>query len=548
MHARTYGLLLLVPLLVAPLACGSESESEGASAGNAGAGGQAAAGGAAGRGGNGGSGGSAGASTSGGAAVGLGGGSGGAAGMDSGKGGTPSTAGSAAGGEVSQQGDAPTTRVAFEASDATLLNPERGFYVTGDLADLRDLGDVRAEGKTLIYAAAHLDAYLGGDHEQDLPARALADIRAGFSAIRAAGLKAVVRFQYDDGEGYPDGANDASEAAIVRHIEQLAPVLADNLDVLFVLQAGFIGAWGEWHTSLNFSDGTGDRAARKRIVEALINAAPGVRIGVRYPAYKRMFYGDAATSESDLLAATPAALVGHVNDCFVSSEDDVGTYQYEAMDVLKDYLEGDTAYTPIGGETCAEHARNACAVTVPEMERFHYSYINSEYNEAVLARWEREGCSSEIEQRLGYRLGLVSAELPEAARPGGTFSLTLVLDNTGFAALTNRRPVVLSLSGQGARHEAELPADPRLFLPGEHTVAARVRLPANLAPGSYRLSLSLPDAHETLSLRPEYAIQFANTGVWDESQGENQLGNLAISSDGPGATDPNAGDALEILP
>jgi hypothetical protein len=74
------------------------------------------------------------------------------------------------------------------------------------------------------------------------------------------------------------------------------------------------------------------------------------------------------------------------------------------------------------------------------------------------------------------------------------------------------------------------------------------RLPANLAPGSYRLSLFLPDADETLRTRPEYAIQFANTGVWDESEGSNQLGNLAISSDGPGATDPNAGDALEIVP
>jgi hypothetical protein len=185
---------------------------------------------------------------------------------------------------------------------------------------------------------------------------------------------------------------------------------------------------------------------------------------------------------------------------------------------------------------------------VPEMERFHYSYINSEYNEAVLARWDSEGCGSEIEQRLGYRLSLVSAELPEAARPGGTFSLTVVLDNTGFAALTNRRPVVLVLSGEGQRHEAELPADPRLFLPGEHTLAARLRLPANVAPGSYRLSLFLPDADETLRTRADYAIQFANTGVWDESEGENQVSSLAISSDGPGATDPNAGDALEILP
>jgi hypothetical protein len=539
-------------VLAAQLSCGSDSKPDAASgAGTAGEGGAAGGAGIAGAttaGGTAGlaaSGGAAGTASSGGAAGGAGtsSGTGGA-----GEAGASASAGSGAGGEPSQEGDAPTTDIAFEATDSELLNPERGFYVTGDLANMHDLDGVRAEGMTLIYAAAHLDEYLGADHEQDLPAQALEDIASGFTTIRDAGLKAIVRFQYDDGEGYPDGANDASEAGILRHIEQLAPVLAENSDVLFVLQAGFIGAWGEWHTSLNFSDGTGDQDARQRIVEALMDAAPGVRIGVRYPAYKRMFYGEAATAEAALLAAEPVSLVGHINDCFVSSEDDVGTYQYEPMDVLKDYLESDTAYVPIGGETCAEHDRNACSVTVPEMERFHYSYINSEYNETVLARWESDGCLGEIEQRLAYRLSLVSARLPEAARPGGTFSMELVLENRGFAALTNPRPVLLVLSGEGQRYEAELPADPRLWLPGQHTLAARLRLPADLSPGNYRLSLWLPDASAGLRARVEYSVAFANAGVWDELTGENVLSTVAIAADAPGSSDPNAGDAFEVLP
>lgn len=548
MHGRVRALALLV--LALPCACGSDSKSDG----SGGAGGGAGAAGAAGTPSSGGGAGTAG-TAAGSAGTSSTGGNAGTAGIsnESGAGGAgtagaSSEAGAGSGGEPATDGDAPTTDVHFEADDRALLNPERGFYVTGDLADMDDLDYVRDEGKTLIYAAAHLDAYLGADHEQDLPARALDDIEAGFSSVRDAGLKAVVRFQYDDGEGYPDGANDASEAGILRHIEQLAPVLAANRDVLYVLQAGFIGAWGEWHTSLNFSDGTGDQAARKRIVEALSAAVPGVRIGVRYPAYKRMFYGDAPTTEAALLAGDPVSLVSHINDCFVSSEDDVGTYQYEPMQVLKQYLESDTAYAPIGGETCGEDDRNACDVTVPEMERFHYGYLNSEYHQAVLGRWESEGCLDEIDSRLGYRLSLVSAKLPEAARPGGTFSFELVLQNLGFAALTNPRPVVLVLSGEGERYEAELPADPRLWLPGEHTLSASLRLPAELAPGSYRLSLWLPDGDERLRPRVEYAIAFANAGVWDAAEGENMLADLAIAADAPGASDPGAGDAFEVLP
>jgi len=36
---------------------------------------------------------------------------------------------------------------------------------------------------------------------------------------------------------------------ILRHVDQLAPVIRDNADVIYVMQAGFVGAWGEWHSA-----------------------------------------------------------------------------------------------------------------------------------------------------------------------------------------------------------------------------------------------------------------------------------------------------------
>jgi hypothetical protein len=444
-------------------------------------------------------------------------------------------------------GDAPGTPVGYSESGAVFLNPERGFYETANLASIRGLDGVRSGGKTLLYADANLDDYLGENHAQDLPQTFLDDVQAGFNLIRGAGLKAVVRFQYDDGEGYPEGANDAPESWILRHIEQLEPVLAKNLDVMFVLQAGFIGAWGEWHTSNNFEDGFQDREARKRILEALLAAARGIRVGVRYPAYKRMFYGSNPTSQADLLLNSHIARVGHVNDCFVSGNDDVGTYQYEPMTILKSYLESDTLYTPIGGETCAEHERNACAVTLDEMQRFHFTYINSEYHPAVLDRWQSEGCRGEIERRLGYRLLLTAGTLPIAAKPGGTFVLRLSLRNEGFAAPTNRRPVFLVLEGQGQRRTAELDVDPRLWLPGDHSIAAHLRLPTDIAPASYRLALWLPDGAENLRSRADYSLRLANDDIWQEQSGDNTLGELSIALDAPGESDPSAGDAFEVI-
>jgi hypothetical protein len=431
--------------------------------------------------------------------------------------------------------DAPSQPVSFTASSANMLNPERGFYTTTRLTSPGDLAYVRAEGKTLVYAAAHLDDYLGDNHEQDLPEHLLTDVQAGFDAVRAAGIKAVVRFQYDDGERYPAGANDATEATMLRHIAQLAPLLSANEDVLFLLQAGFIGAWGEWHTSLNFVDGPDGKEPRQRIVEGLLDALPSSRrVALRYPAYKRMFFGEQVTSLDDLLASSGRARAAHLNDCFLSSEDDVGTYQYEPLETLKTYLEGDTARVPIGGETCAVHERNACSVATAEMARFHWTYINDQYHREVLARWDDEGCRPDIERKLGYRLALVEGSLPAEVKPGGSMRIALTLRNEGWAAPTNPRPVLLVLEDGGQRLVAELQADPRTWLPGDHELVARLRIPSALAEGDYRLALWLPDAADSLRERADYAIQLANEGTWGAASGDNTLGSLRVTASAEG--------------
>jgi hypothetical protein len=50
-----------------------------------------------------------------------------------------------------------------------------------------------------------------------------------------------------------------------------------------------------------------------------------------------------------------------------------------------------------------------------------------------------------------------------------------------------------------------------------------VKVAAPAEPGTYRLSLWLPDASPSLRDRPEYAVGFANEDVWDAKAGENVL-------------------------
>ncbi len=433
-------------------------------------------------------------------------------------------------------GDAPSTTVTYPSTTDIFLNPERGFYTAIDLAKARDLTQVRPGGKSLVYGAVHLEKYLGANHAKDLPAQLLTDLRAGFAALRSAGIKAVVRFVYDDGQGYPAGANDAPKDWMIKHIQQLGPIARENQDVTFAYQMGFVGAWGEDHTSKNFPDGPAGAPARKEVLEAMLaNFGPSRTVLVRMPAYKRMYYGQTATNASAAFSAASSARVGHFNDCFVSGADDVGTYQFEPVEVLKTYLASDTTYVPIGGETCAVHARNSCATTTAEMKRLHWTFINNDYHPEVLATWKNQGCRPDIERQLGYRLSLVSGSFAPKVLPGGSFNLEVRIKNDGWATVHNPRPLVLVLDGPGGKSEATLLTTIQRWLPGEHTLRASVRIPSSLATGSYRLALWMPDGAASIRDRPEYAIRLANQSVWNSADGTNTMGTIAIDKTAPGS-------------
>ena len=70
-----------------------------------------------------------------------------------------------------------------------------------------------------------------------------------FDCARELGVKLNVRFTYQWGMG---GNGEASDDIMLAHMKQLRPLLEKNIDVIHVIEAGFLGAWGEWHSSKEF--------------------------------------------------------------------------------------------------------------------------------------------------------------------------------------------------------------------------------------------------------------------------------------------------------
>lgn len=410
---------------------------------------------------------------------------------------------------------AGATTIALAESDDELDNPERGFYGSYNLVQGTQAHEVVAEGHTLAISVVNLRDFRTGLISSSF----LQDLRDGFDGARAAGIKIILRFKYND-----DYTADAPLPLVLQHIEQLAPIIRDNADVIAVVQGGFVGAHGEWHSSTFDLDVNPD--ARRAIIGALLDAVPASRsVQIRKPEYKYDFLDGTVTAD-EAFTASDRARLGHHNDCFLASSSDYGTYESSSE---KELVAADSKFVPMGGETCALHERNTCENALAEMAQLHWTYLNRDYHQGVIARWVEDNCDGEIRNRLGYRL--VAEQVIHSAKvaPGGVLAVQLDLANRGFAAPINERPLELVLSNGSERHVATLDHDARRLPAGSTTmVAARLRLPAGMAPGTYSLSLRLPDAAPSLADDPRYSIRLANVDAWDDATGDNLLSQAIV--------------------
>ena len=515
-------------------------------------------------------------------------------------------------GEIKQP-NTEMPRVTYEASDEDFTNPERGFYAdayftTEEEPNTLDAAALVAEKREAGFAVSliHRTYYLPGYRDAaTLPAEFLATVEADLASARAAGVKLVLRFAYRPNANYEGEPiyRDPTRSTILQHLDDLEPILQANEAVIAYVDAGLIGAWGEWHSATPnngdddpandpdgplldelpgspdpVADGPGgdpndpnynllnwDRklpnALTLEIVEKLLEVVPASRpVGIRYPLAKAALLEDDLTADlTEPLDDTTAhqntlrARLGAINDCFLASADDFGTYYYGGIPGLeapeeiaaqiereKDFLNQDNLFVPMGGETCADEPYtdpafdSFVAYAQNELERMRWTTLNIDYNLATLN--ELGDYLEEVKKRLGYRFVLASSSLPETAEAGGTVDLALTLENVGYASPFNPRGVEVifraadgTLTARPVEVSRDANTDPRFWQPGE-TQEITLSVAAPEAAGSFEVLLNLPDpllpnvvTDENSEVRANYAIRLANEGVWEADSGMNKL-------------------------
>ena len=173
--------------------------------------------------------------------------------------------------------------ITYTASNEDFPNPERGFYNTNETHSATGQGvpegSINAARK-MVRTLYLLEFYLTDYVETDISEAYLQTIRNKFQSLRDGGMKCILRFAYSNGFDASDKPWDASQEQVARHLEQVKPLIREFSDIIMVVQAGFIGSWGEWY----YTDHFGANSARKALIDALLEAVPENRhIELRTP-------------------------------------------------------------------------------------------------------------------------------------------------------------------------------------------------------------------------------------------------------------------------
>ncbi|XP_066989300.1 uncharacterized protein [Macrobrachium rosenbergii] len=416
-------------------------------------------------------------------------------------------------------------------------NPERGFYINTESKAsswspvVQELLDQWVgQGITLISRVYVLDTFVNTNISDDI----LQKIRQDFVDIRSAGLKVLLRFCYSLNAS---NIEDAPPLQLKKHIEQLAPILQEHVGIIALMQAGFVGVWGEWYYTANYGNegnvSPADYENRRQVVFALLDALPKSRqVELRTPNYKRKILERLSpVTSAEAYTDAKVARIGHHNDCFLASDTDFGTYTDKVEEYP--YLMSETVYVSQGGETCnANSPRSDCVTALKELQELHFTYLNSVYQPAVLQSWRTQGCYDTIDHSLGYRLIGVFSRIPRVMERGTSATVGLKIMNVGYSAPINYRSaqIIINKPSSGEKYPSPLQSDLDLrhCRPGVCFIHATLTVPSSASVGDYQVLLKLPDGESSLANFPQYNIVIEN--LKNEADPESRLNFLGSTT------------------
>ena len=413
-------------------------------------------------------------------------------------------------------------------------NPERGFHTSREVhtsdpqpITVSAVKDVYDKGFTLV----HIDFYMEAYRDTLIADSYLDVVRTSLQSLREGGCKGIIRFAYTNSES--QHPHEAPLDLMLQHIAQIKPILQEYADVIFVMEAGLVGVWGEWYYTTYFKQNpmkAEDFVDRRKVLDALLDALPKERmICVRTPEFKLKCYdltlNDTITMAEAYNGSDKSRLAAH-DDAFMANSSDLGTF---TMKFHRTYWSAETRYVIYGGESCQPGSYANAENSLAQMEEFHISYLNNSYHRSVISGWQKEGRLDEMRRRIGYRLYVSDVATSKNPKAGEDLKIILTIENEGFASPKNPRDINVIIVNKADPEDAtviEPDSDPRFWGPETaHKVEISFK-PENA--GDYAIYLYMPDPKPTLKDDSRFAIRLANKDCWDETTGYNYISTVTV--------------------
>ena len=426
----------------------------------------------------------------------------------------------------------------FIEDKSGFLNPERGWYRSMETneATLNEMESFKNARVTLAMLEANLGDYLAGPLDE----KKLAEIENAFTMARNTGLSVIFRAAYDfDGKRNPEPAD---MDIMLKHISQLKPIFYKNEDILFNVQAGFLGSWGEWH-STRYGGGLWKPPGaeyQRTIANALLEAVPpSVTVAFRRPEYIRNIAGHSQpVSQAQAFGSEKIARLAFHNDALMSDSTDMETYAARAFprDAELAWIGQHTRYTPLVAETNQVSRYNDTERAIPFLDSINIQSLNIEYHPNVLRKWKNSSYDDMnaydyIGMMMGYRFVLKTANISVLPDHGGSLRIDLELVNSGFGNLMKKKNFELVLKNGKRSYRAAIDEDARFWNKNEPVSRSYYfRLPSGMGKGDWDVYLALSSAFKSLADNPAYAVRFANEDIWDAGLGLNKIGTLHLDA------------------
>ena len=428
-------------------------------------------------------------------------------------------------------------QINYSESVAEIANPDQGFYrpiyVTATDGGVSYHSYIVTAATRLYHLRIDISAFssaVNGESDKALPQSVLDGLDGLLSYLKERDKNAIIRFAYDP--RYEGSSNkEPSLQMILKHIEQVCPIISNYASTVTAIEAGLIGPWGEMHSSA-----IANADYINPIIGAFLSQTEDIPVLVRTPKMIYNYLGITINDIDDYTIApdSEAYRLGLYNDGYLGSSSDLGTYTNREREV--EFLSRQTEHLPYGGEVVIPSSElHDIDVCLPEMFEIHLSYLNIEWNNYVIDKWKNSLYTAEcgadaayygktafeyIRNRMGYRYVVKKSTFKYSDR-ADKLQVELNFDNVGFGNLNKSKRAKLIFAGSDG--SVAYTKEVKSFTGGnEFKFSADI----NLGSGEYDVYLQLYG--DELDGEPLYLVQFANVDIWNADLKANKIGSIEV--------------------